>query len=37
MQAYLLVVLIISVLVAVFAVQNYSLVDVKFLGWSWNA
>lgn len=34
MQVYLILVLIIAVLVSVFAVENTSLVDLKFLGWT---
>lgn len=34
MQIYIFLVLVLSVLVAVFAVQNSSLVDLRFLGWT---
>lgn len=36
MQATIFLVLVIAVLVSVFAVQNASLVDIRFLGWTFR-
>lgn len=36
MQAYIFPVLLIAVLVSIFAVQNSTLVDLKFLGWTFQ-
>jgi len=36
MQAYIFMVLLLTVLVSVFAVQNSSQVDLKFLGWTFR-
>lgn len=37
MPATLIAVTILSILVAVFAIQNATMVEISFLGWAWQA